>query len=148
MKFWWFMLALLAATSAMGKEKLVADFGNHLIPQDTACGQRANSILKHHQETLIAATALGLPELSSDSSLYAELMKRMQSSSSPLPPGVIQIILFAPRLDGRFRDVYLVCSSGKIIFSDRGGNVSQVTWYGPIDLSEAIGKAVTHRSKR
>ena len=148
MKILWFLLSLLAAPFAMGNDKLIFDFGNHAISQDTECGKRANSVLQHHQKKLIAAPAFGLPELGADSIFYAALMKHMQGPSFPLPPGVIQIILFAPRVDGMFRDVYVVCPSGKIIFSDRGGIVGQATWYGPVDLSVAIGESVTPENTR
>lgn len=148
MKGWWIVLSLFAAHSAIANDKLPFDFGNHLIPQDTQCGKSANSILQRDQKELIAATAFGLPELRADDSRYAALMKHTQNLSSPLPLDVIHIILFAPRSDGTFRDVYVVCPSGRIIFSDRGSIGGQVHWYGPVDISEAIAKSATPGSKR
>lgn len=148
MKFCLFVLFSLMATSVIGKEKIVADFGNHLISRATKCGKRADSILQQHQRRLIATASFGLPELPLDGGLYTDLIKHSQSSSLPLPPGVIQIILHAPRLDGVFRDVYVMCRSGEIIFTDRGIFFGQVRWYGPIKLSDAIGTVVTHQHQR
>ena len=143
MKGWGLVFLLFAAHSAIGSDTLPADFGNHLIPQDTQCGKSANSILQRDQKTLIAAPAFGLTELRADDSRYAALMKHTQSLSSPLPKDVIHIILFAPRADGTFRDVYVVCPSGRINFSDRGSIGGQIHWYGPVDLAEAIGKSAS-----
>lgn len=148
MKGWWPVLSLFAARLAIANDTLPADFGNHLFSRDTQCGKRANAILQRNQKKLIAAPAFGLPELRADDSRYAALMKHTQSLSSPLPQDVIHIILFAPRVDGTFRDVYVACPSGRIIFSDRGSIGGQVHWYGPVDLSEAIGKSATYGSKR
>ena len=105
---------MFAAAYAIGGEKLVADIGNHLIPHDTECGKRANSILERYQEKLIAAVAFGLATLDIDRTIAATPMKRPQTPPTTVPPDAIQIIRSAPRLDGKFRDVYVVCGTGKM----------------------------------
>lgn len=139
LKIWWCTLCLLAAASASGGEKLLADFGNHLIPQDTECGKRANAILARYQEKLIGAVSFGLPTMGPDGAIDAKLMQQREAPLTRLPPDVVQIIRLAPRLDGKFRDVYVVCGSGRVVFSDRGGVTGEAIWYGPVDPSELVG---------